>query len=332
VKTFFTVIKGARSAPDRAGRHTGMAPRDAPLTEWRRSTRPQLAGRRGNPYRAGRRLPSFGPSGHVGAGAHSPPRSTAQATRRNFSGGARGHGARPSLRRPHCEALQDHGQGRTSPLRCGRSTLTVSLGRDSIGAYRRDGPDRALFGSSPVTMLNPMLRYASFMVAREAPDNESLRLELQEAIGTFRHWNTQLTQVGGFVATGDVVLLSYGFSQRLAAILLFASGFPMVILLLYLYIGSINIPLVSLILRIERKLLIQDDSLGATYLRAQLPSLTPIPGTIEELTDEEVHRLNLSLSMSHWLWTPVPIVLYTSTIVQVGLFVLSLTVFHYRFM
>jgi hypothetical protein len=181
-------------------------------------------------------------------------------------------------------------------------------------------------------MLNPMFRYASFMVAREAPDSESLRLELQEALVTFRHWNTQLTQIVGFAATGDVLLLSYGFSQRLAAILLFAGAFPVIVLLLYLYIGSINIPLMSLILRIERRLRIREDSLGATYLRVQLPSMTPVPGPIEELNDEAVHRLNLSLSVSHWLWTPVPIVLYTATIAQVGIFVLSLTVFHYRFM
>jgi hypothetical protein len=181
-------------------------------------------------------------------------------------------------------------------------------------------------------MPNPILRYASFMVTRGVPDNESLRLELQEGIVTFRHWNTQLTQTAGFIATGDVVLLSYGFSQRLAAILLFASAFPIVILLLYLYIGSINTPLVSLILRIERKLLIRDDSLGATYLRVQLRSMAPVPDTIEDLNDEEVRHLNLSLQVSRWLWTPVPIILYTATIAQIGIFALSLAVFHYRFM
>jgi hypothetical protein len=177
-----------------------------------------------------------------------------------------------------------------------------------------------------------ILRYASFMVGPETLDNESLRLELQEAIVTYRHWNTQLTQMAGFTATGDVLLISYGFSQRLAAILLFASAFPIVILLLYLYIGSINIPLVGLILQIERKLLIRNVSLGATYLRVQLRSMTPVNGTIEELNDKEVHGLNLKLSMSRWLWTPVPIVLFTATIAQVGIFILSLTVFHYRFM
>jgi hypothetical protein len=60
--------------------------------------------------------------------------------------------------------------------------------------------------------------------------------------------------------------------------------------------------------------------------------MTPVLGTIEELNDDEVYHLNLSLSVSRWLWTPIPIVLYTGTIAQVALFVLSLTVFHYRFM
>ena len=78
-----------------------------------------------------------------------------------------------------------------------------------------------------------ILRYASFMVAPEAPDNESLRLELQEAIVTYRHWVSQLTQVTGIIATADVVLLSYGFSQRLAVILLAASTGPIVILLIF---------------------------------------------------------------------------------------------------
>jgi hypothetical protein len=181
-------------------------------------------------------------------------------------------------------------------------------------------------------MLNRMLRYTSFMVAREAPDNESLQLELQEAIVTFRHWASQLTQTAGFVATGDVLLISYGFSQKLAVILLVASAAPMVILLLMLLVRSINSPLISLILRIERKLLIREDSLGATYLRTLLPSMATALGTIEELNDEEVRRLNLRLSRQHWLWEPLPIILYTVTIAQVGLFVLSLTVFHYRFM
>ena len=170
------------------------------------------------------------------------------------------------------------------------------------------------------------------MVTREDPDNESLRLELQEAIITYRQWATQSTQIGGIIATGGVLLLSYGFSQKIAIILLLASAFPMIILLMFLVLGFLNIPLVDLILRIERKLLIRKDSLGAMFLRDLLYPVTPAVGTIEELSDEEVHRLNLNLSISKLIWTPVPIILYASTITLLGIFVLSLTVFHYRFL
>jgi hypothetical protein len=144
------------------------------------------------------------------------------------------------------------------------------------------------------------------MVAPETSDNGSLRIELQEALVTYRQWATQLTQVAGFFVAADVVLVSYGFSQRLAAILLVASTVPMLILVMYMAIGSVNRPLVNLVLRIERKLLIQEDSLGAILAQTWLK----------------------------WesLWSTVPITLYTATAVQVGLFVLSLTVFHYRFM
>jgi len=64
----------------------------------------------GNVARPERRLPSFGPSGHVGADAHSTPRPTAWAARRCVSDGAwtaRG----PSLRLLDPEASQDQRQG-----------------------------------------------------------------------------------------------------------------------------------------------------------------------------------------------------------------------------
>jgi uncharacterized membrane protein (Fun14 family) len=168
------------------------------------------------------------------------------------------------------------------------------------------------------------------MVTPEGPDNESLRLELQEAIVTYRHWLSQLNQITGFIGTGAVVLISYGFAQKLAAILLLASGAPMLLLLMYLQVGSITSPLVNLILRIERELLVRKDSLGATYARLSHPSMVlPLGSRIEDLTDEEVRHLS---PRGYPLWGPIPVILYAGTVAGVGLFVLSLTVFHYRFM
>jgi hypothetical protein len=171
------------------------------------------------------------------------------------------------------------------------------------------------------------------MVAREAPDSESLRLELQEAIVTFRHWIAQITQVAGFLVAGDVILLSYGFSQKVAAILLLASVAPMIILVMYLIILSVAGPLVGLILRLERKLLIREDSLGTTYLRSHMRSIAATLGDIENLNDEQIRSLNLSTVKGHLGRKKlIPIILCTATIAQVGLFVLSLTVYHYRFL
>ncbi|HEX9517813.1 MAG TPA: hypothetical protein VF940_16755 [Streptosporangiaceae bacterium] len=168
------------------------------------------------------------------------------------------------------------------------------------------------------------------MIAGEAPENESLRLELQEAITEFRHGASILTQAGGIIATGDVLLLSYGFSQKVAAILLVASISPMGILLIYLIVSSIAGPLVGLILRLERKLLIQEDSLGATYLRSHMRSVAATLGDIENLDDEQIRALDLS-TLKGQLGKAIPISLCAATIAQVGLFVLSLAVYHYRF-
>jgi hypothetical protein len=170
----------------------------------------------------------------------------------------------------------------------------------------------------------------SFMAVPETPDNESLRTELQEALITYRQWSSQLIQVTGFIATADVALLSYGFSQRLAAIILVASGAPMVILVIYMVTDSIARPLINLILKIERKLMIRRDSLGATLAQTYFGTLIPtVDGNIEDLNDEEVRRLSLKLETR---WSTIPIFLCAATAVQVGLFVLSLTVFHYQFM
>jgi hypothetical protein len=103
-----------------------------------------------------------------------------------------------------------------------------------VRARRTSAPIGRMARPQPVTSqaLWPcrILHYTSFMVAPEAPDNESLRIELQEALVTYRHWVSQLTQAAGFFTTADVVLAGYGFSQRLAIILLAASAFPMLIL------------------------------------------------------------------------------------------------------
>jgi hypothetical protein len=164
------------------------------------------------------------------------------------------------------------------------------------------------------------------MVARKAPDNESLQLELQEAIVTIRHWYTLLIQTAGFVIAADAVLISCGFTQKLASILLLVSIIPIAILLTYLIAWSLINPLVSIALRVERTLLIREDSLGAVLARTVLRSKAPAFGPIGELNDEEMRKLKIITSRRRRLWRPVPIILYVATAGQMSLFVIAFKV------
>ena len=170
------------------------------------------------------------------------------------------------------------------------------------------------------------------MNARKAPDDESIRLELQEALVTFRHWITQGNQAGGIVATGDALLITYGFSQRLAGVLFLASLLPLVVLQLYLAIASAAAHIIILAMRLERKLSIRMDSLAITYARLHLPPLISGIPNVESLDDKELIDLDHNLSTKYWLRRQVPLALYSATMIQLGLAVISLSVYHYRFM
>src|SRR6185437_9763299 len=80
-----------------------------------------------------------------------------------------------------------------------------------------------------------------FMVAPEAPDDESLRLELQEVLVTYRQYVSQVIQANGIFIAADVALVSYAFSQRIAVILLVGSVFPIAMVVTYM----ITVPIVS---------------------------------------------------------------------------------------
>lgn len=168
------------------------------------------------------------------------------------------------------------------------------------------------------------------MVTPEAPDNESLRIELQEALVTYRQLTSQFTQAVGIFTAADVALVSYAFSQRIAVILLVASAFPILMQVSYMTVASISGPLINLVLKIERLLQIRKDSLGATLARTAPAKMIPAVGShVEDLNDEEVRDLNLKWESR---WSVIPMMLYPGIVIHVVLFVLSLTVFHYRFL
>ena len=118
VRTFFTVIKGARSAPGPTGHRSWIsATRRMALTQRRRSSRRSQSGPFGERCAPGRLVPLLGPPGHGGVGARVLPaaRRTGQAPQRSAPGAraARAGAILPALQ---CEA------GHRSPARALRVT------------------------------------------------------------------------------------------------------------------------------------------------------------------------------------------------------------------
>ena len=62
------------------------------------------------------------------------------------------------------------------------------------------------------------------------PDRDTLRVELQEALGSVRHWQVQAVQTAGFILAANIVLIGYGFSQKHAGMFLIGSALPLILL------------------------------------------------------------------------------------------------------
>ena len=76
------------------------------------------------------------------------------------------------------------------------------------------------------------------MVAPEAPDDESLRLELQEALVTYRQWASQFIQATGILIAADVALVSYAVSLRIAVIILVGTVLPIAMVITWMITAS----------------------------------------------------------------------------------------------
>ena len=168
------------------------------------------------------------------------------------------------------------------------------------------------------------------MANAQAPSPESLRLELQEAITTFRHQNTQLFQALGVIVTADALLLGYGFSQRLSSVLLVASAMPLAALSAYITIMSTLVPVCYVAKRLEHKLSLQDAPLIGTWAKIRR-DLTRALSDFEDLEDLET-RKRLSVPPWHFLWNTASLSLLAIFALQIGLVAISFFGYHFHFM
>ena len=164
------------------------------------------------------------------------------------------------------------------------------------------------------------------------PESESLRLELQEAIVTFRHQTSMFTQIAGFLVTADSLLVAYGISQRIGIVLLIASIMPLIMLVVYVEILNSIVPLIYVAVTIEEKLGLREAPLARLYAQTYVGHIFNSISESSDMTDPRIRTAILGLRRRHWLTNRSAYALYAIFIAQIALFLLSILVFHYRFM
>ena len=107
------------------------------------------------------------------------------------------------------------------------------------------------------------------MTSQGSSDAESRRLELREAITAFHSQLMMLVQSLGIVITADVLLLAYGFTQKLAAILLLASLLPIAMLVMFVETMTVLVPIVYVAIKLERSLSLHEAPFIETYAQSQ---------------------------------------------------------------
>lgn len=172
--------------------------------------------------------------------------------------------------------------------------------------------------------------YASCVVdskspGAESPDAESLRLEVQEALITYRHHTSLVAQAFGFVIAADSALLAYGFAQKVSGTLLIASFMPIVMLLAYVAIMDGALAAAYAAIKLEEKLSLPKEGFAKLYFRIRDPSF------LSKFLDMRIEELNKKLHSDN-LKNPLSIMLCGVFVIQLCLFVLSIVIYHYRFM
>jgi len=158
------------------------------------------------------------------------------------------------------------------------------------------------------------------------PDRDTLRVELQEALGSVRHWQVQAVQTAGFILAANIVLIGYGFSQKHAGMFLIGSALPLILLGVHIIGISSSTNQIALAIRIEDELHVREtQSLARIYARNYLRSAGP---QLEAAIAQKARGRNLSLKS---FITPEAIILYAASLGQLVLFALFLVSDNYRF-
>jgi hypothetical protein len=159
------------------------------------------------------------------------------------------------------------------------------------------------------------------------PDRDALRIELQEGVATFRHITTLIMQMLEIVVAADVILVSYGISQRTSAVLLVASSLPIIMFIGMMILFNHAFPIILTVMWIEEQLSLGERSLATTYARVRL---SPFYENLRHMVSAGEQRVPFSFK-AFFKIRPLYIISCVF-VIQFGLFIIGLTIYHYRFM
>jgi hypothetical protein len=168
------------------------------------------------------------------------------------------------------------------------------------------------------------------MADAQTPSPESLQLELQEAIATFRHQWSQLMQALGVIVTANLALSSYGFAHKLSGVLFAASLMPLVALSAYTTIMTSLVPICYVAIRLEEKLSLHDAPLIGTWvkLRGDLPVAI---SNFARRADSEAPDSTLRVPAGYFRKNLTGLGIISIFVLQIILAVISIFVFHFSF-
>jgi hypothetical protein len=164
------------------------------------------------------------------------------------------------------------------------------------------------------------------------PESESLRVELREAITSYRLQASLLTQITGFLAAADSLLIAYGFSQRISGILLVAGVMPLILIASYVEISASIVPLIYVAITLEQKLQLRDAPLTKLYVQTYIRGPFANLAKDIDMADQSVRESMLGLPRRTWLNSRIVYTTWAIFAAQISLFLISLLSYHYRFM
>jgi hypothetical protein len=171
------------------------------------------------------------------------------------------------------------------------------------------------------------------MTAIEPEDRDALRVQMQQAIETFRHQSTLFVQSAGFLIAADALLFGYGVAQKKAVPLLIASLTPLAIFIVLMLVLSHGLPVAYVAVSSEQRLLPKETTLAETYLMSKYPIAYSWIESAIKAGQNERNQMLANPPARGLLGTKALVVpLAIGSITQLALFFVAQFAFNYPFM